>query len=255
MPKKYEEFAAQVTGCNALFQSEVKKKADELNKINADWRWSPKGKEEQKKKAFDELQGTADNLTKVFKEAVSRFMAEYGVSLPEDNKDHSIDIQNALKIIDMLGFDLDEKNVTNILNPLKGSFKNLKTILDVIRAKDQNGQPEVAGVKLHYSPEVRRVIDEVSGLNTDVYEYIEFIGNIQDIIDNPAGYRFEAETVSNAPVTVIRDYIPYSFLACGDWMKEAGERYAVLENQFSSLFKVHVPTDQEMIEDILKTSY
>lgn len=255
MPKKYEEFAVQVTGCNTLFQGEVKRQADTLNKINADWRYSPKGKEEQKKKVFDELQASADHLTKVFKEACSRFMAEYGITLPEDNKDHSLDIQNALKIIDLLGFDLDEKNVTNILNPLKGSFKNLKTILDVIRAKDQNESFVAAGVKNHYSPEVMRVIDEVSGLNTDVYEYIEFIGNIQDIIDNPAGYRFEAETVSNAPVTVIRDYIPYSFLACGDWMKEAGERYAILENQFSSLFKVHIPTDQEMIEDVLKTSY
>ena len=249
MPKKYEEFAAQVTGCNTLFRDEVKRKADELNRINADWRYSPKGKEEQKKKVFNELQATADNLTKVFKEACSRFMSEYGIRLPEDNKDHSLDIQNALKIIDMLGFDLDEKNVSNILNPLKGSFKNLKTIIDVIRAKDQNGE---AGAKLHYSPEIMRVIDEVSGLNTNVYEYIEFIGNIQDIIDNPAGYQFEAETVTNTPVTYIRDLIPYSFMACGDWMKEAGKEYAVLEDQFSSLFKVHVPTDQEMIEDILK---
>jgi len=61
--------------------------------------------------------------------------------------------------------------------------------------------------------------------------------------------------VGNAPVTYIRDVIPYSFLACPDWMKEAGERYAVLEDQFSKLFTVHVPTDQEMIEDVLKTSY
>lgn len=252
MPKKYEEFAAQVTGCHSLFQSEVKKQADALNKINADWRWSPKGKEEQKQKVFDSLQASADNMTAVVKEACKRFLAEYGITLPEDNKDHSIDIQNALKIIDLLGFDLDVKNLNNILNPLKGSFRNIKTIVDVIRAKDHNGQPEVAGVKLHYSPDVLRTLDEVSGLNTSVYDYLDFISNIQEIIDNPAGYRFEADTVGNAPVTYIRDVIPYSFLACPDWMKEAGEKYAVLENQFSGIFKVHIPTDQEMIEDVLK---
>ena len=246
MPKKYEEFAAQVTGCNTLFHGEVKKQADELNKINADWRWSPKGREEQKKKIFAELQASADNLTKVFKEACSRFLAEYGITLPEDNKDHSIDIQNALRIIDMLGFDLDEKNLNNILFPLKGSFRNMKTVVDVIRAKNQaNGLD-------HYSPEIMRTVDEASGLNTDVYEYLDFIANIQEIIDNPVGYRFEADNVGNAPVTYIREMIPYSFMACPDWMKEAGERYAVLEDQFSKLFTVHIPTDQEVIEDILK---
>lgn len=252
MPKKYEEFAAQVTGCHTLYQGEVKKYNDTLNKINADWRWSPKGKEEKKEAILAELQTTADNMTKLVKEACKRFMAEYGISLPEDNKDHSIDIQNALKIIDLLGFDLDVKNLNNILNPLKGSFRNMKTIVDVIRAKDHNGQPEVPGVKLHYTPDVLRTLDEVSGLNTSVYDYLDFISNIQEIIDNPAGYRFEADSVGNAPVTFIQDVIPYSFLACPDWMKEAGEMYAVLENQFTGIFKTHIPTDQEMIEDILK---
>ena len=252
MPKKYEEFAAQVTGFNTLFQGEVKKQADSLNKINADWRWSPKGKEEQKKKVFDTLQASADNMTAAVKEACKRFLAEYGISLPEDNKDHSIDIQNALKIIDLLGFDLDVRNLNNILNPLKGSFRNLKTIVDVIRAKDQNGQPDIAGVKTHYSLDVVRKLDEVSGLTTDVFDYLDYISNIQEIIDNPSGYRFEADSVGNAPVTYIQDMIPYSFMACPDWMKEAGERYAVLENQFSGIFKVHIPTDQEMIEEAVK---
>ena len=246
MPKKYEEFAAQVTGCHSLFQSEVKKQADALNKINADWRWSPKGKEEQKQKVFDSLQASADNMTAVVKEACKRFLEEYGITLPEDNKDHSIDIQNALQIVDMLGFDLDVAHLNNILNPLKGSFRNMKTVVDVVRTKNQtsfSGQ---------YSDAVMNRIDEMTGLHTSIYDYLDFIRNIQEIIDNPAGYRFEAETVGNAPVTYIRDVIPYSFLACPDWMKEAGEKYAVLENQFSEIFKVHIPTDQEMIEDVLK---
>lgn len=246
MPKKYEEFAAQVTGCNTLFQNEVKRKADELNKIDADWRYSPKGKQEKKEAIFDELKKTADNISGVVREACKRFMAEYGIKLPDDKKDHSIDIQNALQIIDMLGFNLDEKNLNNILNPLKGSFRNMKTVIDLIRTKDQTSS--VA----HYAPGVITLIDEASALNTSVYDYLDFVGNIQEIIDNPNGYGFERESISNGSITYIRDVIPYPIMACPDWMKQAGEMYAVLENQFSDIFNAHIPTDQEMIEEIMK---
>ena len=185
-------------------------------------------------------------MTGIVKETCKRFMNEFGIKLPEDGKDHAIDIQNALHIIDMFGTDLDVRNLNNLLTPLKGSFRNLKIIVDVIRTRD-----ETAVVK-HYSRDVMRVIDEVTGLNTSVYDYLDFIGNIQEIIDNPAGYGFEGDTVSNAPVTFIRETIPYSFMACPDWMKEAGEMYETLEEELNNLFKVHIPTDQEMIESILR---
>ncbi len=246
MKKQYEVYAEQVKGCNRLYSDAVKGRADELNRINSDENYSPIGKQAEKQKIYNEIQNSADNMTNIVKEACKRFIADFGITLPEDNKDHGIDIQNALRVIDMLGYNLDEKNLKNILNPLKGSYKNLKTVIDVIRTKDR------ASEVLHYSRDVMRVIDETSGFDTSVTEYLDYLNQIQGLVDNPIGYGFDANVISNSPIVHLEAKIPYSFMACPDWMNEAGEMYSKLEDEFNKLFVVHIPTDQEMIEDILK---
>lgn len=88
--------------------------------------------------------------------------------------------------------------------------------------------------------------------STSVMNYIDALNNLKTVSENPgSGYRFIITSYPNAPVTRIQAAIPYGFLACADWMREVGEQYADLEGEFSSLFKDHVQTHEEMIADVL----
>ena len=111
--KDYKKYAEQGEGCNRLFDDEVAKVADQATKTASDWRLSEKGKEDKKKEAFAALNKTADMIATVAKKCISDFCKDFSIILPEDDKDHTKDIENALHIIDLLGFNLDVKNLEN----------------------------------------------------------------------------------------------------------------------------------------------
>ena len=230
--KNFEDYAKRVETFNSVFEGTVKEAADKMTKVSGDWRFSEKGKAEKKKELIAELNTNASNLTDIFKGAVKAFCDDFSIQLPEDGADHGKDIENALRVIDMLGFSLDEKNLANIVEPLKGSFRSMKMIFDIIDTKQKSALENGS-----------------SGFSTDV---VSKLYNLKTVSENPgSGYRFTITSYPNAPVTRIQAAIPYEFLACADWMREVGEQYADLEGEFSSLFKDHVQTHEEMIADVL----
>ncbi len=251
MTTNYKTYADQVRTMNALFAKTIKEKGDSLNQLMADWRWSPKGKEEKKQVIFSELKESCKNMSKLFREIVDKFCKDFEITFPEDNKDHSVDIQNALRVVDMLDSSLDTVNLKNILQPLSGSYRSTKTVLDVIRVKADSKTRSLGGVD-QYSNEVLIMIEEKSGVYTNVVDYLNYFDRIKDILTNAANYDFYASSVNDSPVIYMQDRIPYSFLSCEEWMIQVGKMYSVLENQFSSLFQNHVISDRELIETILK---
>lgn len=245
--KDYKKYAEQMEGCNRLFDDEVAKVADSTTKTVSDWRLSEQGKEAKKKENFEALNKTAEMIATVAKKGISEFCKDFAITLPEDGKDHTKDIENALHIVDMLGFDLDVKNLKNALSPISGSFRSVKTVVDLIDAKQKNALSKGVG----FSPEVMAEVYSYMGINSRVNDYLNIFDNIQSIIDNPGDtYRFEVTSRSNATLITLQAIIPYDFLACADWMKKCGEEYAVLESEFSSLFIGHIGTDREILESI-----
>lgn len=246
MEKNYEIYATQVQGCNKLFTDEVKRIADECTKVMGDFRYSEQGKEEKKREHFAALNAIADNLSRVCKEAIRHFCDDFRVSLPEDGKDHSRDIENALKIIELLGVNLDVQNFQNIMNPLRGSFRSMKVIADLLEAKNKGGA--------NYDSAIMKKLYEYMGGNGRVFDYLHIFEIIESIIGSTGDrYGFSVTSYGNASVIRIQERIPYDFLACADWMKQAGKEYAALEEEFSDVFKTHIPTDRELIESTLKS--
>ena len=244
MEKSYEKYANQINGINQIWIDTVKQKADELTKEMANYHYyTEKGKHEIKQKRFADLKDIAQNLDNLIREGIRRFCSEYKIVLPEDGTDHAADIENALRIIDMLDFDMNVDNLKNILSPLRGSFRAMKTVTDVMRAKNDSA---LSGLNPdnRYSAEVMLMIDEFMGINSRVNDYLSVFGNIEQIIDALVGYGFECVSYDNAPVVQLMEQIPYSYLSCESWMNEAGEMYSELENQFTTLFTNHVPTDK-----------
>ena len=251
MEKKYEGYAAQIKVIIDSFERSVKEAADAATKLMGNNRFSPIGKEEGKKEIFADLNKTAANNTSLIRETVKAFCNEYRVKLPEDGKNHDTDISNAIRVIDMLGFKMSENALRGILDPIKNSYKSLKMVYDIMDAK--NGGTSVSFVSdAHYSESVMKVLYEYMGVNTQVNDYLDMFRMIEDIVSDGVKLGFKVESYTNASVVVLVPVIPYSILACAAWMIQAGEQYAALEDQFTDLFKVHTPTDAEMIESVLK---
>lgn len=251
MEKKYERYAAQIKFIISSYERSVKEAADAATKLMGNNRFSPIGKEEGKKEIFADLNKTAANNTSLIRETVKAFCNEYRVKLPEDGKNHDTDIANAIQVIDMLGFLMTENALRGILDPIKNSYKSLKMIYDIMEAKNGGSYSNTAP-DTHYSDSVMRVLYEYMGINTQVNDYLDSLRMIEDIVSDGVKLGFRVESYSDANVVVLIPVIPYSILACADWMIQTGEQYAALEDQFTDLFKVHTPTAAEMIESILK---
>ncbi len=234
MAKNYEKYALRVNGFNAIFRDTVAKKAEEMKNKISDYRLSDRGKEEAVKKVYDELQAICENMDNAFHKAVKEFSSEYAITLPNDGKDHATDIENAFRVIEMLGYRIDVRNLNNILEPLKGNYKALKTVLDVMRVKEETAVSGF-GTEKGYSYQVMNLIDQYSGVTTTVSDFLMTMEDIEAITESPSGYSFESGKVGNVPVALI-EHIPYSYLSCSDWMTEAGKTYETLQGEFSTLY-------------------
>lgn len=250
MERNYEQISKVVEFIIKKFNDDVKEAEDDVKNTMGDWRFSLAGREDVIQDLYKGLQAKADEHTNKIKEAVREFCDKYRVKLPSDNKDHSMDIANALKVIDMLGFNLTAETLKTILEPIKNSYKHMKMIHDVIVTKNISAS-SFTGIQ--YDPAVILTVHKYLGVNTNVYDYLEAFNDIEEI-SKVDGYKlgFNAEKYANTTLVSITPNIPYSIFALPDAMIRAGKMYAALEDEFSELFKGHTPTDQEMIESVIR---
>ena len=249
MERTYESYAARAEAIIKNFQDKVKEAQETGCEMMLDWRFTPEGKNENLKGVKADLQEKADNLTKLFRENARKFCNEYKVTLPNDGKSHTEDVANALKVIDVVGFKLTPDILKSIMEPLKHSYTNMKMIHDVIYAKGNVPEAGLAGIG--YDKAIYETLIEYMGINTSAVEYLDRLKEVEDI-ENIPGFKFSVEPFTNATPFIIVPNIPYEYYAVPETMKELGEMYATLENEFSELFTKHIPTDSELILSSLK---
>ena len=247
--KNVEQYATRIEEYNRLFEERVTEAANEATKIMSDWRYSESYRLKKKQEVIKYLSAEAENISKIFRETVNRFCDDFKIVLPEDGKDHKQEIENALKVIDMLGYSLTESILSEIIRPLRGSFRNMRLILNILEAKNHD-MAIAAGEG--YSHDVIKRIHEFGGISSSVGEYLDLFECVGDIVEaNGADYGFDEIDVSNAKVVEIIPRIPYSFLSCAGWMRQLAQMYGRLEKEFSDLFSDHIPTAREEINKIL----
>lgn len=249
MERKYENSANVVRYMIGEAEQKIKEAAETATKVMNDWRFSPEGKEQSKKDIFDELNTTLEHEMNLIRDAASDFCNNYRVKLPEDQKDHSTDIANALKVIDMMGYNMTVDVLKTILEPIKNSYKNMKMIGDIMTAKQKNGN----GAGVGYSYDVMDTLLTYMGVNTSIIDYLDKVKEIEDVATNPGWkLRFRVMSYPNATLVQLAPDISYRIVTLPDAIIAAGEMYAQLETEFSDLFKEHIPTDEEMIVGALK---
>lgn len=121
MEKSYETYAKKALMLKHTHKQEAGKIRDTIGQIDSNQRLSDFGKRE----AIEKLKGEAGNLNKQFSDSIRglirQFCKEFGTSFAEDYADHSTDVANALKIIEMCGSKLTAELLHSIIEPLKGS--------------------------------------------------------------------------------------------------------------------------------------
>lgn len=253
MEKSYETYAKKILIFMNTHKQEVKKISDTANKIAVNQRFSDFGRKE----AIDTLKSELANLNEQFSETirgvVKQFCKEYSVSFAEDNADHSTEIANALKVIEMCGTGLTSELFRTTLEPLKGSYKALKIIHDVITIKHSKTL-NVDGIS-GYDPEITKIIYEYMGVNSEISAYMDRLKEIEGVADYPVLVNYEIiNTGYNGAYNFeLREKTSYSVLATPDWMMEVGKQYEELAMKYPLMFSNYIPTNEEITLDKIDT--
>ena len=209
MEKSYETYAKKALMLKHTHKQEAGKIRDTISQIDINQRLSDFGKRE----AIEKLKGEAGNLNKQFSDSIRglirQFCKEFGTSFAEDYADHSTDVANALKIIEMCG----SKLTAELIEPLKGSHKAMKMIYDVLT------------IKYTFTPEVIAMIDERIGTTAEINAYLDRLKELEAVADCPLLSDYEIINMGYNGMThfEVQDRTTYAVCALPDTMMEIGK--------------------------------
>lgn len=249
MEKTYENYAKKVLIFFGTHREEASKIENTANLIAVNKRFSDYGRQE----AISNLKSSLAELNTSFSDSVrglvKKFCKEFSVSFKEDNADHAADIANALKVIEMCGTGLTGDLFHAVLDPLKGSYKALKVINDVLFVKWSN--PTTAAL---YAPEIRTIISDCMGSNSEINEYVDRLKEIEAVANYPVLSEYEiVNTAYNGAFHFeVRNKTSYSVGMLPDEMVAVGKMYEELAMKYPLMFANYIPTQEDIIDDTMK---
>lgn len=161
------------------------------------------------------------------------------VEFPEDDIDHDAALANALKIIEMMGYNLTPEILREAIDPLKGSAKKIGLIANMIHAKNN-------GFGDHYDPEILAVLDElVAGFGKfDLPDYLNDYENIHALLD--ANSLFNYRIFKSGPwVHEIQDDLSYDVLGLSESMIRLGQMYSQFSVDYPQYFTKSMKIKEE----------
>ena len=234
--KFYESCAKQVQLIIRQHRDEANKIRQAVQKINANPDYSEIGRNKLISNLRDELRVLNESKTKELKEVVESFCGDYQVIHTDDGKADSQAIANALKIIEMAGFNLTDELLRSIMEPLKNSYTSLKMIRSLLETKNRAGNATGIG----YDVKVLVAMDEYIGLNGEIIAYEDAFMSVKEVLYMPelvvAGIYGEPD-YNDGVINCLIDRTPYSVLCLGDNMMRVGRLYDVVRLKYPGLFK------------------
>lgn len=226
--KLYETLAkeAQLIIHDSDYVKSLKEIVKNMMDVKQNQRYSDFGKEELLKSMRKEFADKNKAQTEKLREVIRKFCDTYGVTIPDDGENHSADVANVLKIIDMCGVNLGAETLKTALEPIQDSPKLLKMVRDVIDTKSKNTPISVGS----YGTDIFNVLDEYQGMGSEMISYsnefsaVGALLNAETLID----YRITDDYqygVSNGYLLKLTDVTPYSVICLGDNMMKIGKMY------------------------------
>ncbi|MCC8077592.1 MAG: hypothetical protein LIO60_04480 [Oscillospiraceae bacterium] len=249
MEKSYERYASRFLALLGEHEQEAKKIEDTANQIAIDRRFSDFGRQEHIAGLKADMEKLCAGNSDILRGLVKQFCEEYAVSFGEDGVDHGTDIANALKVIEMCGANITADLFRSVIEPLKGSYKALKVINDVLSIRWENQQ---AADK--YSPEIRGIIRDYMGSNDEVNLYVEYLNDVKAVTDYPVllDYQLVNVGVNGASRFEVQNRTRYSVCVLPDEIIRLGKMYEELALKYPLLFSNYVPTAEDIIDDTMK---
>lgn len=248
MKKSYDEYKEKMLiffGAHREEATKIENRANEIavNKLSSDY-----AKQQAITNLKTELAEQNASFSDPIRGLVKKFCKEFSVSFKEDNADHVADIANALKVIEMCGTGLTGDLFRQVLEPLKGSYKALKVINDVLVVKWSN--PATAAL---YAPEISTIISNYMGSNAEINEYVDRLKEIESVSNYPMLSEFEiVNTAYNGALHFeVRNKTRYSVGVLPDEMVAVGKMYEELAMKYPLMFANYIPTQEDMIDDTM----
>lgn len=226
----YKTSADTVNGLLKKFIAEVKDYRELFAKIDLDRRYTPEGKQEFVDGLKKDLNTLCANYTTALKTLIGGFCDYMKVELPEDDMDSDTALSNALKIIEMMGYNLTPEILMEAIDPLKGSAKKVGLISNMIHAKNN-------GFGDHYEPEVLRALDNViEGFGTyDLPDYFNEYENIRSMLGANSLFNYHIYK-SGDRVHEIQDDLSYDVLGLSESMIRLGKMYSQFATTYPQYF-------------------
>ena len=221
MEKKFEEMAQKVRDTIAAYEKAVQEADAAVKASMGNENLSAIGKQNARNTILEKLKRDADTHTAEIRATAQEFCNTFNVQLPDDGKDHSMEINIAMTAIATLGFAMTTDVLRGILEPLKNSPASLKIVHDVMDAKN-GGEKPTPGAS--YSPEVVKMLSQYYNADAKISDSIELFDNIEGVADE-SGARLDYFDTGLS----VSPNVPYTILACADWMIEAATQYAALK--------------------------
>lgn len=234
--KLYETLAKQVLVIVNQHREEATKIGQAVQELNTNPRYSDFGKNELVQKLREELKALNESKTKELKALAKQFVKEYQVVRADDGKANSMDVANALKIIDMCGNSITVEVLRTALEPIKGSYTTLKMIRSIFEARQVN----VIAVQAAYPPDCIELLDEYLGANCTVFNYEDAFATVREVLDMPELFSAGIVGIPNYSGTVINNLVdntPYYTLCLSDNMMKVGKLYDSVSLEYPRLFK------------------
>lgn len=248
MKKSYDEYKEKMLIFFGAHREEATKIENRVNEIAVDKLSSDYAKQQAFTNLKTELAEQNASFSDSIRGLVKKFCKEFSVSFKEDNADHAADIANALKVIEMCGTGLTGDLFRQVLEPLKGSYKALKVINDVLVVKWSI--PATAAL---YAPEISTIISDYMGSNAEINEYVDRLKEIEAVSDYPVLSEFEiVNTAYNGALHFeVRNKTLYSVGVLPDEMVAIGKMYEEFAMKYPLMFANYIPTQEDMIDDTM----
>lgn len=234
--KLYETCAKQVQLVIRQHRDEANKIGQAVQKINADQMYSQMGKEKLLLNLRSELKALNKSKTDELKEVVKEFCNQYQVIHTDDGKADSQTIANALKVIEMTGYNLTVELLRGVVEPLKNSYTSLKMIRSLLGTKDAAGKE----IGLGYSADILVTMDEYIGVNAEIIAYEDTFILVKEVLDMPelvTASIYGEPDYNGGIINRLIDRTPYSVLCLGDNMMKVGKLYDTVYLEYPRLFK------------------
>lgn len=194
------------------FEEDCKKMNSVVSLLWADPMYSAEYKRTKTAEHVAALKQSAQKRVDNIKAIVEKLWAACPIDVPNDGKNHAIEVNNALLAINILGANINAENLIGVLDPIRGSYADIKLVGNILRNKISTSHES-------YNPQILPLIEKYMMLDNGIGEFSERKAQIVGVVDQ-LRLSFYEQTYSNEntmPITCNLSYdemnLPYQIEA------------------------------------------